>query len=195
MADKDPPKTCASPTTSGPATTQAPPTTTAAGISAPTVPTTATATAPTAAQDPGRPSTSRGRHAGMPPQAPMPVGSGPVPKASAKVTRKTETTTEVKLADNASLSDHFPILACLSQISTSQEGLPFDPSKYNWIQVAPGQWTVRAKDASPGRPAGFLGPSARDLMGGNISFSMGGDNVEFGPEHLSPREQPPTYGG
>ena len=73
----------------------------------------------------------------------------------------------------------------------------FDPTKYDWIQVGPGQWTVRSKNVSPGKPAGYLGPSAKDLMGGNITFSMGGEEegIEFTPADISPRDDPPTYAG
>ena len=70
--------------------------------------------------------------------------------------------------------------------------------------MAPGQWTVKSKDA-PSQPPGFLGPSARDLIGGNITFSMGGEDaegIEFGtggadyaPEDVSPRPEAPTYAG
>ena len=38
------------------------------------------------------------------------------------------------------------------------------------------------------------GPSVRDLMGGNLNLSMHGD-VSFNPEDVSPRREPPTYGG
>ena len=72
--------------------------------------------------------------------------------------------------------------------------MPFDPAKYEWVSTGPGQWTVRSKDATPSKPAGYMGPSARDLIGGDISFSLGG-GVEFGPEDVSPRPEAPSYGG
>ncbi len=59
--------------------------------------------------------------------------------------------------------------------------------------TGPGKWTV--EEIEPEAPPGAdYGPSVRDLMGGSLNLSMSGD-ISFGPEHMSPREEPPTYGG
>ncbi len=62
-----------------------------------------------------------------------------------------------------------------------------------WIEEAPGKWTVERKlpEVNP-FSAAMEGPSLRDLVGGDLNLSMDG-NVTFGPENVSPREDPPAY--
>ncbi len=69
----------------------------------------------------------------------------------------------------------------------------FDHTRYNWVQIAPGKWTVEEKLPAP-NPMVDYGPSLRDLMGGDLDLSMHG-GVHFGPEDVSPRQEYPTYGG
>ncbi len=60
--------------------------------------------------------------------------------------------------------------------------------------MGPGKWTVEAIGHEPHQhSAAFEGPSLRDLIGGDLDLSMEGQ-VTFGPDQLSPRKDPPTYG-
>ncbi len=60
--------------------------------------------------------------------------------------------------------------------------------------LAPGKWTVEEKtpEVHP-LSAAYDGPSARDLLGGDLNLSMSGE-VHFGPEDMSPRQEQPGYG-
>ncbi len=69
----------------------------------------------------------------------------------------------------------------------------FDHTRYTWVQTAPGKWTVEEKVPEP-HPFANYGPSIRDLVGGDLDLTMGG-GVHFHPGDVSPREEPPRYGG
>ncbi len=58
------------------------------------------------------------------------------------------------------------------------------------MQTGPGKWTIEEKEDPTVRfAAANEGPSLRDLMGGDVNLSMSGE-LQFGPEHMSPREAP-----